>query len=140
MHAPCWWKRLGRRRGSRGRCGRFFLRIQGRRGKAVATARKLAALVWQLLTKKEDYAWARPALLEAKLRKVELGAGRPVVKGRRQGRAHAYNSKEVRQRERAWLAQADNAYARFVQTWQSRPPAERRAGASPRATPSSDTA
>ena len=121
----------------------FFLRIQGRRGKAVAavaTARKLAALVWQLLTKKEDYAWARPALLEAKLRKVELAAGRPVAKGRRQGRAHAYNSKEVRQRERAWLAQAESAYARFVQTWQSRPSAERRAGVCPRATPSSDTA
>ena len=42
----------------------FFLRIQARRGKqvaAVATARKLAVLVWHLLTKEEDYAWARPA-------------------------------------------------------------------------------
>ena len=42
----------------------FFLRIQSRRGKqvaAVATAPKLAVLVWHLLTKGEDYAWARPA-------------------------------------------------------------------------------
>ena len=64
----------------------FFLRIQARRGKqvaAVATARKLAVLVWHLLTKEEDYAWARPALLQAKLRKVELLAGEPAAKGRR---------------------------------------------------------
>jgi transposase len=45
-----------------------FLRIQARPGKpvaAVATARTLAVLAWHLLTKAEDYAWARPALLEA---------------------------------------------------------------------------
>jgi transposase len=103
----------------------FFLRIQSRRGKsvaAVATARKLAVLVWHLLSKGEDYAWARPALLEAKVRKVELAAGHAAVKGRRQGRAHAYNSQEVRERERAWLAQAEHAYTRFVASWQTRPP------------------
>src|SRR5580698_2239328 len=103
----------------------FFLRIQSRRGKsvaAVATARKLAVLVWHLLSKDEDYAWARPALLEAKLRKVELAAGHPTAKGRRQGRAHAYNSQEVRERERAWLAQAEHAYTRFVANWQTRLP------------------
>lgn len=101
----------------------FFLRIQARRGKqvaAVATARKLAVLVWHLLTKEEDYAWARPALLQAKLRKVELLAGEPAAKGRRQGRAHAYNSKEVRERERAWLEQTESAYARFVANWQTK--------------------
>ena len=102
----------------------FFLRIQSRRGKqvaAVATARKLAVLVWHLLTKGEDYAWARPALLQAKLRKVELAAGEPAAKGRKPGRAHAYNSKEVRQRERAWLEQTESAYTRFVANWQSKP-------------------
>jgi transposase len=85
----------------------FFLRIQARRGKpvaAVAAARKLAALAWHLLAEAEDYAWAPPALLEAKLRKVELAAGHPSAKGRPKGRAHAYNSKKVRNRERAWLA------------------------------------
>jgi transposase len=109
----------------------FFLRIQSRRGKqvaAVATARKLAVLVWHLLTKGEDYAWARPALLQAKLRKVELAAGEPTAKGRKQGRAHAYNSKDVRQRERAWLEQTESAYTRFVANWQSKP-AVRRTGA-----------
>ena len=53
----------------------FFVRIQSRRGKqvaAVATARKIAVLAWHLLTKDENYVWARPALLNAKLRKMEL--------------------------------------------------------------------
>jgi transposase len=106
----------------------FFLRIQARRGKpvaAVATARKLAVLACHLLTKAEDYAWARPALLEAKLRKVELAAGQPAARGRRRGRAHAYNSKEVRQRERAWLEQTEKAYARFVANWREKPPVGR---------------
>jgi len=111
----------------------FFLRIQTRRGKAVAavaTARKLAVLVWHLLTKTEDYAWSRPALLQAKIRKMELAAGHPAAKGRRQGRAHAYNSKTVRDSERAWVAQAENAYARFVANWQERPPSGRTDAAS----------
>ena len=115
----------------------FFLRIQARRGKpvaAVATARKLAVLAWHLLTKAEDYAWARPALLEAKLRKVELAAGWPAARGRRRGRAHAYNSKEVRQRERAWLERTERAYARFVASWQERPPAGRTGAAHGRRT------
>jgi hypothetical protein len=106
----------------------FFLRIQARRGKpvaAVATARKLAVLAWHLLTKGQDYAWARPALLEAKLRRVELAAGCPTAKGQRKGRAHAYNCKEVRHRERAWLEQTEKAYARFVTNWQVKPPAGR---------------
>ena len=92
---------------------------------AVATARKLAVLVWHLLTKEEDYAWARPALPRAKPRKVELAAGEPAAKGREPGRAHAYNSKEVRQRERAWLEQTESAYTRFVANWQTKPPAGR---------------
>jgi hypothetical protein len=88
-----------------------------------------------LLSKDEDYAWARPALLEAKLRKVELAAGHPAAKGRRQGRAHAYNSQEVRKRERAWLAQAEHAYTRFVANWQTRPPEGRTDAANVRMPP-----
>ena len=101
----------------------FFVRIQSRRGKqvaAVATARKIAVLAWHLLSKEEDYAWARPALLQAKLRKMELLAGQPAAKGRRQGRAHAYNSRAVRERERAWLEQTERAYTRFVANWQTK--------------------
>jgi transposase len=53
----------------------FFLRVQSRRGQhvaAVATARKLAILIWHLLTKGENYLWARPALHARKLRDLEL--------------------------------------------------------------------
>jgi transposase len=102
----------------------FFLRIQSRRGKqvaAVATARKLGTIIWHLLTKNEDYAWARPALLGAKLRKMELRAGQPTAKGRKPGRAHAYNDRAVRERERAWLEQTEQAYNRFVKNWQDKP-------------------
>jgi hypothetical protein len=59
------------------------VRIRSRRGKpvaAVATAREIAILVWHLLTKHETYAWARPALLDAEIRKVELLAGQPATK------------------------------------------------------------
>ena len=45
----------------------FFLRVRARRGQhvaAVATARKLAVLIWHLLSKGESYVWARPALHE----------------------------------------------------------------------------
>ena len=43
----------------------FFCRIRGKRGAqiaAVATARKLAVIAWHILTKQEDYLWAREAL------------------------------------------------------------------------------
>lgn len=111
----------------------FFLRIQSRRGKpiaAVATARKLATLVWHLLSKDENYAWARPALLEAKRRRMELRAGQPTAKGRKPGRAHAYNDRATRERERAWLEQSEQAYSRFVKNWQGKP--TRRTGAANR--------
>ena len=58
----------------------FFIRIRDKRGKhvaAVATARKLAVVVWHMLTKDEDFTWSRPALLQWKLRKLELKAGHP---------------------------------------------------------------
>jgi hypothetical protein len=93
----------------------------------VATARKIAILAWHLLTKNENYAWARPALLNAKIRKVELLAGEPTAKGRHAGRAHAYNDRTVRERERAWLEQTEQAYRRFVANWQTKP--ARRTGA-----------
>jgi transposase len=57
----------------------FFLRVQARRGQhvaAVATARKLAVLIWHLLSKRESYLWARPALHAKKVRDLET-QGRP---------------------------------------------------------------
>jgi hypothetical protein len=45
--------------------------LRARRGQhvaAVATTRKLAVLIWHLLSKGESYVWARPALHARKLR------------------------------------------------------------------------
>jgi hypothetical protein len=59
------------------------VRIRARRRHqiaAVATARKMAVLVWHLLAKDADYLWARPALVARKLRALELQAGRPMKK------------------------------------------------------------
>ena len=56
-------------------------------------------LCWHLLTKKADYLWARPALVAAKVRGLELQAGQPQKKGNRRGPAYAYNVKELREQE-----------------------------------------
>jgi hypothetical protein len=42
---------------------------------AVAVARKLAVLIWDMLTKETDYLWARPTLVSHKMRGMEV-AGR----------------------------------------------------------------
>ncbi len=60
---------------------------------AVAVARKLAVLCWHVLTKDQDYLWARPALVANKTRAIELQAGKPKKKGNRPGPAYAYNVK-----------------------------------------------
>ena len=102
----------------------FFVRVRGRRGHqiaAVATARKLAVLTWHLLTKQQDYAWARPSLTEQKRRALELRAGQPAERGRR-GRAHAYNLTTLRTRERAIGEQAERAYQTLVTHWRPQRP------------------
>ncbi len=113
----------------------FFLRVRARRGQhvaAVATARKLAALIWHLLSKGESYVWARPALHARKLRDLELKAGYRAARGQR-GAAHAYNIKSHikshRDQERGWVEQAETAYARFVSGWNPRGPKRVRTGA-----------
>ncbi|MFL5190682.1 MAG: transposase [Microvirga sp.] len=102
----------------------FFLRVSSRRGQhvaAVATARKLAVLIWHLLHKGESYLWARPALHAKKMRELELKAGHPAARGQK-GAAHAYNLKSHRDQERRWVEQAEAAYARFVAGWNPRGP------------------
>ncbi|MEQ9334191.1 IS110 family transposase [Thalassobaculum sp.] len=103
----------------------FFVRIRAKRGHqvaAVALARKLTVLCWHLLTKQEDYLWARPALVASKLRSMELQAGRPQQKGNRRGPAYAYNVKALRDQERLVAEQAEKSYERFVAHWRTRPP------------------
>jgi transposase len=111
----------------------FFLRVRARRGQhvaAVATARKLAVLIWHLLAKNESYVWARPALHARKLRDLELRAGHKGMRGRK-GAAHAYNERHQREAERQWVEQAENAYKRFVAAWRPKGPKRVRTGASP---------
>jgi transposase len=94
-------------------------RIRSRRGQhvaAVATARKLTVLVWHLLTKEQDYLWARPSLHAIKLRRLELTAGHASARGRR-GAAYDYNIKATRDQERCRVEQAERIYERFVAGW-----------------------
>ena len=83
----------------------FFVRIRAKRGHqvaAVALARKLTVLCWHLLTKEEEYLWARPALVAKKTRDMELRAGLPQKKGNRRGRPMPTTSRNCgRKRERS---------------------------------------
>lgn len=61
----------------------FFVRIPAKRRHqiaAAAVARKLAVLCWHMLTKQEDYLWARSTLVAHKMRSMELHAGKPQKK------------------------------------------------------------
>lgn len=103
----------------------FFVRIRAKRGHqvaAVALARKLTVLCWHLLTKKEDYLWARPALMAKKTRDMELRAGLPQKKGNQRGAAYSYNVKELRAQEAEVARQAERTYEQFVSRWKTRPP------------------
>ena len=101
----------------------LFARSAARRGKhiaAVATARKLAMIVWHMLTKETDYIWVRPALLARKLRTVELRAGYPAEHAKR-GAAYDYNIPEKRAEERSRVEVAERDYERFTARWKAQP-------------------
>jgi transposase len=103
----------------------FFVRIRAKRGHqvaAVAVARKLAVLVWHMLTKQADYLWARPSLVAHKIRAMELQAGKPQEKGNKPGPAYAYNVKKLRDQEMRVAEQAQKGYERFVDRCRPRPP------------------
>ena len=110
----------------------FFLRVKDRRGHqvaAVATARKLAVLVWHLLSRGEDYAFARPALVAWKLRGLELVAGMPSRRGGSgPGPARDYSLRAVRDRERQAMETAEQEYRAVTAAWRRLPP-EGRTGA-----------
>ena len=105
----------------------FGERIRARRGAQVAVtavARKLAVLCWHLLTREEDYAFARPTLTARKLRRLERLAGADRGGSRHRGeRARAEDEREL-------ARQAEAAYRRLVEDW--RPTGGKRgAGATP---------
>jgi transposase len=98
----------------------FYERVKARRGAhvgAVAVARKLAVLIWHMLSRGEDYTWGRPTLLARKMRKLELAAGAEPRRGQR-GTAYDYNKPELRQADRAGAEHAEQAYRRIMQHWQ----------------------
>jgi transposase len=108
----------------------FFERVRARRGMqiaVVATARKLAVLCWHMITRGEDYAFARPSLTAKKLRALELKAGMPSRRGQK-GTASGYSLKDVRAREKALAEQAERAYAQMVADWQAKAPTNRNVG------------
>lgn len=109
----------------------FGERIRARKGAqvaAVAVARKLACLVWQLLTKEEDYAFASPSRVRAKVRRVELDAGSPPLRTRHGGKRISASAAE-RQGERELIERAEAAYRRLIADWQATGPAKTGAGA-----------
>lgn len=110
----------------------FYQRIRSRRGfqvAVVATARKMTALAWHLVTKDQDYAFARPGLVTHKRRKLELAAGAPSRRGNFGVPGAAYNDKTRRAEEAAVVEQAERAYQVFVAHWQPRKPTNSRAPA-----------
>ena len=101
----------------------FYKRIASRRGKqiaAVATARKLAMIIWHMRSKDADYSWARPALLARKFRAAELRAGLPTKHARR-GMAYDYNIPAKRAEERSRVEKAEAAYVDLTSQWRTRP-------------------
>ena len=103
----------------------FFQRVKARRGfptAVVATARKMTVLAWHLITKNQDYAFARPALVAHKQRKLELTAGAPSRRGNHRIPGATYNDKQRRHEERAIVEQAERAYATLVAHWRPKGP------------------
>jgi transposase len=102
----------------------FGQRIKARRGPqvaAVAVARKLCVLSWQLLSRAEDYAHLRPALLLRRLRRLELRGGAPPRRGKRSSGA-IWGTPSRDTREKALARQAELSYRRLVADWQASPP------------------
>lgn len=109
----------------------FGERIRARRGgqvAAVAVARKIATLAWHLLSRGEDYAFGRPSLLRAKLRRAERQAGAPPLQTRHDGRRISATAAE-RKIERELAERGEAAYRRLSADWKASRPPKRRKGA-----------
>jgi transposase len=99
----------------------FSERIRARRGAGIATvavARKLVVLFWHLLTKEEDYAFARPTLTRRKLRRLELLAGAERRRSGGRPKKGAPSLKAQEQGEIELARQAEIAYRRLASDWQ----------------------
>jgi transposase len=92
----------------------FAGRVAARRGwnvAVVAVAHKLAVVTWHLLSREEEYAYGRPSLHRAKLRRLELQTGAGPSRGRSIGVAGTLAERRL-ERDRA--EQAEAAYRRLV--------------------------
>jgi transposase len=99
----------------------FSERIKARRGAGIATvavARKLVVLFWHLLTKEQDYAFARPTLTRRKLRRLELLAGAERRRSGGRPKKGGPSLKAQEQGEIELARQAEIAYRRLVSDWQ----------------------
>jgi transposase len=104
----------------------FYRRVKDRRGfqiATVATARKMTVLCWHLITRGENYAFARPSLTAHKRRKLELAAGATSQRGSVRGATHDYHVKQLRDQERALVEHSERAYEVMVAHWQPQRPA-----------------
>jgi transposase len=98
----------------------FHERIAVRRGRNIATvavARKLAVIAWHMLSRGEDYAFARPSLTREKIRKLELATGAERRKGKRNP-VRIFATPAQHRLEKELAAQAEIAYRRLVRDWQ----------------------
>jgi transposase len=103
----------------------FYHRVKARRGfqkAVVATARKMTVLAWHLVTKDQDYAFARPGLVTHKRRQLELAAGAPSRRGNYRLPGAAYNDKQRRNEEKLAVEQAEHAYQVLVAHWKPKRP------------------
>jgi transposase len=110
----------------------FGERIRARKGSqvaAVAVARKIATIAWQMLTRGEDYAFQSPALVRKKIRNAELKSGAPRLSTRHTGTRKRVTPDE-RERDRELQQQAENGYRRLIADWQATGP-KAGAGATP---------
>ncbi len=106
----------------------FYRRVKERRGfqvATVATARKMTVLCWHLISRGEDYAFARPSLNAHKRRKLELAAGATSKRGPVRGATHDYHVKQLRDQERALVEHSERAYEVMVAHWQPQRPTTR---------------
>jgi transposase len=103
----------------------FYERIKLRRGHGkaiVATARKLAVLLWCMLTRGEDYAHQQPSLTRKKLRRLEITAGAPKYTRRAAG---IWSTNDLMRTAELELArQAETSYKRMVQDQAAGAPAK----------------
>jgi len=79
----------------------------------VAVARKLAVLIWHLLTREEDYAFARPSLVRENVRRLKLAVGAVRRVGSRSP-VRIFATPAQRQLERELGVQAEKVYRRLV--------------------------